>query len=151
MGAVAEAVIERVENEVAFDIGDRAADEAARRGLCRSTAAFTGPGRTSSPRADLVPSGRRMASGMIAVAGGQQHGAMHGVLELAHIAAPDVGPQRRSVAGASGERAPLASQYFCGEMARPARRMSSGARAAAAGRRLTTLRRKKILAECAAP
>ena len=65
-----------------------------------------------------VPSGRRMASGAISGAVRQQHGAMDGVFQLAHIAAPAMAQQQPL--GRRRDRArygtPLASAYLLGEM-----------------------------------
>ena len=89
MGAVAEAMIEGLKDQVAFDVGDRLPNQPAghrfrRDGGLRCRALVAGGdhlvqsaavGRHQGFRADLV--------GRI-----QEHRAMHGVLKLAHVARP---------------------------------------------------------------
>src|SRR5579883_21578 len=103
MRAVAEAMLQGLEYEIALDGGDGAADERARARaglaglrLCRRQHHRLGP--------DLA-------------AAGEQHGAVHGVFELAHIAAPGMSGERLDEGG--GQRAEgdaVGGRVFLGEM-----------------------------------
>ena len=90
MGPVAQAVLQGVEDQVLLDIGDRAADQAA--------SAFTGSavlrgadrcqGLCVALARRLAGAGQQYFVRAYDTVAGQQHGAVHGVLQLAHIAPP---------------------------------------------------------------
>src|SRR5579885_1010370 len=88
MRAIAEAVLERFEDEVALDLGARATDEIARH-------LFGGYGsmgsRAGAPRGiETGAIGREDALDADFRSAGQQDGAMQCVLKLTHIAGPAV-------------------------------------------------------------
>ena len=104
MGAVAAGVVERVEDQVALDVGDACG----RQGAGDASAVCGGAGgRAAAPSRSGAPSGVRIASTPISVADREQHGAVDGVLELAHIAGPAApravrrGPRRERARPAS--------------------------------------------------
>jgi hypothetical protein len=110
MGAVAQAVARGVEDQVALDVGDGAADQPAhrlsapwrrpRRRPCRAGRCAPGAERHDGLRPDELATR------------GQQHGAMQRVLELAHVARPGWAQQPRAGVSADPAQRPLASAYF---------------------------------------
>ncbi len=88
VGAVAEAVLERLDDEVALDIGDGASDQRPCHGLGRERRMRHGRRVLGVAQAQAV--GREDAVGADLVAGREQHRTVDGVLELAHVARPAV-------------------------------------------------------------
>src|SRR5215217_3316693 len=85
MRAIAEAVVERIEDEILLDLRDGASDERAGDGLrgprrTRRGIEGGGPERLAFRRADSIDVDLGPCR--------EQHRAMHRVLELAHVAAP---------------------------------------------------------------
>src|SRR6266851_5405757 len=105
MGAIAEAMLQRLDDEVAKHIGDGAADQRAARLRAHALCFAVLAGRQhDGVRAELA-------------AARQEDGAMHGVLQLAHIAAPGVAAQH--VAQRDGNAAvfdAVRRRVFLGEM-----------------------------------
>ena len=114
MGAVAEAVLERLQDEVALDVRDGAADQRARHLLGDQR------GMGDRRRLRLVEPhavGREDGVGADLIAARQQHGAVNGVLELTHIAGPAA--DHELVLGLSLQRAhrhAVRLRVFLGEM-----------------------------------
>ena len=133
VGAVAEHVVEGIEDQVALDVGDGAADEAAGRGaggLRGLRSAIERPAISPRP----VPSGMAMASGPMMSPEREQHGAVERVLELADVAGPGRAEELLLGLGARdcGGGRPLALAYFVDEVLAERGDVAAGARAAAA-------------------
>ena len=92
MRAVAEAVLERLQDQVALDLGDGAADEVAGDLLGRHGCVRRGAGAARLVEPAAV--GRQDAVNADLGAAGEQHRAVQRVLQLAHIARPAVGGER---------------------------------------------------------
>ena len=91
VGAVAQAMVQGVEDEVALDLGHGAPHEAAggRLGHLR------GAGRRAGALRQGIALGRHDRVGADLGAGGEQHRPVEGVFQLAHVAAPGVGLHQR--------------------------------------------------------
>ena len=92
MGAVAEAVLERLQDQVALDLRHGAADQIAGDLLGGHGRMRRGAGAARLVEAHAV--GREDTVNADLRAGREQHGAMQRVLQLAHIARPTVGVKR---------------------------------------------------------
>src|SRR5579859_947449 len=94
MGPVAEAVLQGVDDQIALDVGHGAADQRLGAALDRG---LGGHRRRRGQAGARIAGGRRVGQhdrlGPDLLAGSQQDGAVHGVFELAHIAAPDMADQ----------------------------------------------------------
>src|SRR3546814_14903395 len=89
----AQAVVQGVEDEVLLDVGHRAPDQVLR--LAGRGAAVAGRLGRLGPLGRLAEAlaGQHDGLGADAAVLRQQHGAVHGVLQLAHVAAPMMRPQ----------------------------------------------------------
>ena len=94
MRAVAEAVLERLEDEIALDVRDRAADQRARHLLGGERRMHHRGRRLRS--VEPVALGRQDRIGSDLVAFRHQHGAVDGVFQLAHVARPAIDGEHRA-------------------------------------------------------
>ena len=103
------------------------------RDTCSAASAACGDRRRAALLIEPHAVRREDASGADLGAGRQQHGAMHGVFQLAHVAGPAVDASACARASADSGRAgtPLASAYLLDEDIAPARSRRPAARAAA--------------------
>ena len=92
MRAVAEAVLERLQDEIALDVGDGAADKRARHRFRRHRG--VGNSRRVLGLIEAHAVGRDDAVDADLVADRQQHGAVQRVFQFTHVAWPAVEHQR---------------------------------------------------------
>ena len=123
MGAVAQAMVQRVQDQIALDIRNRAADQAARHGggighcaLHRRILRCHGGGHAG---ADMAAIGQADGFRGYFRTLRQQHGAVNGVFQFAHIAAPGVAQQQPlGDRGDGAIRHAIGFGIFAGEMMR---------------------------------